>query len=147
MNQTKKSRKLLIGATIIMIIALSSILTVYAAVLLGTFTGGDVTVGGITSATITYSIDGTTAWSSTLNSGAPGNSWYSKIVLGSGYTGPATITWQLQKDGSPVSGATITTTKSIAPGDTVYATLTGVQSGNLDWDKHTPPLQEHIKLS
>ena len=47
MNRTKRSKKLLLIATTLMIIALASVLTVYATVLLGTFTGGTVTVGGV----------------------------------------------------------------------------------------------------
>ena len=94
MNNRKKSRKLLLITTVLTIIALASVLFVYAAVTLGTFQGGSVTVGGITGS-ITYSSDNnpTGTWTPTLRSGMATNSWYARFeVTSSSYIGSATIT-------------------------------------------------------
>ena len=55
MNIQRRSKKFFYITTAITIIALASVLTVSAAVLLGTITGGDVTVAGVATGTITYS--------------------------------------------------------------------------------------------
>jgi len=56
MNIQRRSKKFFFITTAITAIALASVLTVSAAVLLGTITGGDVTVAGLASGTITYGI-------------------------------------------------------------------------------------------
>jgi hypothetical protein len=142
MNHSKKSKKLLIVATTLMVIALASVLTVYAAVVIGTINGGAVTVGGVTTGTITYSTtgaDGTGPWTPTLDSGT--GSWHTKLALDGGYVGPVTISWQLQSYatgswepvGTPAVSTSITLTGSA--GQIVYATTTGVitASNNHDW--------------
>ena len=52
MNIQRRSKKFFYITTAITIIALASVLTVSAAVLLGTITGGDVTVHGVADGTI-----------------------------------------------------------------------------------------------
>ena len=68
MNNGEKSRKLLLIATAITIVALVSVMYAYAAVLLGTFKGGEVTIGGVASGTITYCTTNSAGatWSTTL---------------------------------------------------------------------------------
>ena len=59
MNNKKKSRKLLLITTALTIVALASVLFVYASVTLFTATGGNVTVSGVTTGTIDYSTTNT----------------------------------------------------------------------------------------
>ena len=67
MNYPKKSRKLLLVSTALMIITLASILTVYASVVLGTFNGNSFTVNNVTAGTVTYSADGSTGWTADIS--------------------------------------------------------------------------------
>jgi hypothetical protein len=136
MKNGKKSRKVLVVTTALTIVALASVLVAYA-VTIGTYTGGNVTVGGVTSGTITYNnnLDGSGTWSTTLS---PGSSWYTKLSVTGGFTGPVTVTWQLQSfaTGSwvDVSGATVTTSISLTgTAQDIYATTNGLISGNHDW--------------
>ena len=138
MNTQKRSKKFLFITSAITAIALASVLTVSAAVLLGTINGGDVTVGGVADGTIYYSAtaDGSGGgWSETLL--VPSGSWFTKLTVDAGYSGPVTITWQLQSDatGSPqnVGSPTVTTMSLSGLGDDVYATATGAVTGNRDW--------------
>ena len=98
MNNRKKSRKLLLITTALTIVALASVLFVYASVTLFTATGGNVTVLGVTTGTIDYATTntGTRTWTTTLSISS--GSWYAELVISvdSTYHGPVTITWQLQ---------------------------------------------------
>jgi hypothetical protein len=131
----KKSPKLLLIATTLTIIALALVLVVYA-VTIGTYTGGSVTVSGVTTGTLTYSIDNTVGgtWSTDIQ---PSGSWYAKLSVNH-YQGPVTITWQLQSYGTgswvDVSGKTVSTTITLSgSAQEVYASPTGVNTGNHDW--------------
>jgi len=141
MKNGKKSRKLLVVTTVLTIVALASVLTAYAVVLLGTINGGTVTVGGVATGTINYSFDNSTGWTTPLS--VSSGSWYAELTINAGYAGPVTITWQLQSDASgswaPVSGATVTTTGLIltGTGQTVYASTSGAQASNQDWSTLT----------
>ncbi len=142
MNNRKKSRKLLLITTVLTIVALATVLVVYAAVSLGTINGGSVTVGGVTSGTIAYSTDNDPSgtWTSTLSQ--PSGSWYAQLTVDS-YQGPVTITWQLQSYGTgswePVSGATTSTTVTLTGAlQYVYASSNGGNTGNLDWSTVVP---------
>jgi hypothetical protein len=121
--------------TALTIAALASVLVVYA-VTLGTYTGGAVTVGGVASGAVTYSssADGSGGWSSTLQ---PSGAWYAKLAVGSGYTGPVTITWQLQSDATGtyqnVGSPTVTTITLSGSAQDIYATANGGITGNRDW--------------
>ena len=137
MKYERKSRKLFFVATAVTILALASVLTVFAAVLLGTFTGGSVTVVGVTSGTITYSLDNAEAgaWTATLE---PVGSWYTKLALTGGYSGNVTITWQLQSSATGPwanEGSTTVTTGITLSGSAqdFYATANGGITGNRDW--------------
>ena len=138
MNYPKKSRKLLFVATTLTIIALASVLTVYA-VSIGTFSGGEVTVGGA-SGSVKYSAqtsDETAGlWTSTLTPATESSSWYSRVEIA--YSGTVTISWQLQYKTGPSTwtdvGSSISTSIALTGGNqNVYATATGVLSGNHDW--------------
>lgn len=139
MNTRKKSRKLLLVATTLMIIALGSVLTVYAAVILGQFTGGTVTVGGVSSGTVKYSLANVEpgSWSTTLSAGT-GTAWFARLEISGGYHGSATVTFQLQQNtgsgwsdfGTAFTTGTITLSGS---SQTVYASSDGNLATNKDW--------------
>ena len=91
-------------------------------------------------AQVTYSSDNNPSgtWSTTLTTD-PGNSWYTRLEITGGYTGSATVSFQLQEQtdstwqntGSPVvttSGVTIT-----GSAQTIYASSDGGNSNNFDW--------------
>jgi len=146
MNIRKKSRKLLLISTSLTIIALALVLSVYSAFLLGTFQGGEVTIGGVASGTITYSTTNDTAatWTSTLQPGAIGNPWYARLEVGTSntYSGPVTITWQLLIETAPgvwsSQGSPVTTTMNLAAGaQDVYASPNGGISANTNWGSVT----------
>jgi len=138
----KKSRKLLLISTVLTIIAIVSVLTVYAAVLIGTYQGGEVVIGGVGSGTIEYSTTNSTggSWSTTLAASDPTASWYAELVIdGSNtYSGPVTISWQLQIETSPgvwsPVGSPVITNMNLATGaQTVYASSDGTITANTDW--------------
>jgi hypothetical protein len=142
MNKWKKSRKLLFIATALTIVVLALVLSVYAAVLLGTFQGGKVIVGGVGSSSVTYSTTNATdgTWTSTLTAGTVSSDWYSRLEISESntYSGPVTITWQLQIESSPDTwtnvGSTVTTTVTLTTGaQDVYASTNGLITGNTDW--------------
>jgi hypothetical protein len=139
MNSGKKSPKLLIIATVLTILALCTVL-VTAAVLLGTITGGSVTVAGVASGSIKYSTDNNPSgtWPSSLESGTTSAPWYTRVELTSSYAGPVTVTWQLQSDASGtwtnVNSATLSTSIVLTgPGQNVYASTDGASTNNQDW--------------
>lgn len=138
MTNQKKSRKILIIATALTAFALAAVIAVYATAILGTFTGGHVTVVQITGQ-VTYGNDNNPSgtWSSTLQT-VSGNSWYTRLEIAGGYTGSATVTFQLQEQngatwqntGTPVTTGTISLTGSA---QNIYASSDGANSGNKDW--------------
>jgi hypothetical protein len=140
MNYRKKSPKLLLIATTLTIIALLTVL-VTAAVLLGTFQGGNVTVGGV-SGTITYSSDNAHGpWTSTLQSGVTANPWYACFnVTSSSYVGVAIFTWTLQSYvGSAWSNVTTvqTTVTLTGSAQAVFASADGSLGSNQDWHTYS----------
>jgi hypothetical protein len=121
------------------VLSIVAVVSVYA-VLIGSFTGGDVTVGGMGSGNLMYNVDNLEAgsWTSTLDSSGVGVAWYSRLEIDDGgYAGPVTITWKLQQETATwtdVPGATQTTTITLTGGvENVYASGTGVSTGNHDW--------------
>ena len=105
---------------------------------IGTFPGDEVTIGGVGSSAVTYSLDGTNYFT-TLEPGSTSTSWYTRLEVNAGdYTGPATITWSLeQKDGSstwnPTGDTTTTTVALTGSGQIIYASSDGLSTGNHDW--------------
>jgi hypothetical protein len=136
MVYARKSRKLLLVSTALTIVALASVLTVYAAVL-GTFNGNAFTVNNVTAGEVTYSADGSTGWAATPSAFDVDNALYARFELSStSFSGSATITWQLQVNsgswtnaGSPVT-TTVTLTGSA---QTIYASANGQSTGNHNW--------------
>ena len=120
------------------IVSIASVVAVYA-VLIGTFEGGDVTIGGGATGTVTYSTDQST-WTTTLSPASVDTPWYSKLSINGGqYSGTAvTITWQLQRKTGDTTwsnvGTPVTTSMTLAAGaQDVYATTNGQSTGNHDW--------------
>jgi hypothetical protein len=139
MNKGKKSRKLLLIATALTIVALISVMYAYAA-LIGTFTGGEVTVGGVASGTINYSEDQST-WSPTLTVTSLSTPWYANLVIGSNnkYSGPVSISWQLENETAPSTwspvGSPVQTSVTLSKGaQTVYASADGTTTANTNWE-------------
>ena len=137
MNKTKRSKKLLFISTALTILALSSVLTVYAAVFLGTINGDAVTVHGVASGIIKYNTvdDGTGTWQTNLE---PSGAWYTQLALDGGYSGPVSIIWQLQSYATGtwvnVGGATVTTTITLTgEAQLVYAKADGTLLGSRNW--------------
>jgi hypothetical protein len=122
------------------VVAIVSTLAV-TAVLVGSFQGGEVTIGGVASSTVTYSPDNALpgTWTTTLESGVISDPWYARLEIGAGsYSGPVTVTWQLQqKTGSSTwtdVGTAQTTTMVLAgTAENVYASSDGGNSNNYDW--------------
>lgn len=124
--------------TLLTILSAASVITVYA-VLIGTFTGGEVTIGGGATGTVTYSTD-QSSWSGTISPASVDTSWYSSLNINGGqFSGRAvTISWQLQRkiDDTHWSnvGAPISTGVTLGAGSQdVYASATGISAGNHDW--------------
>jgi hypothetical protein len=135
-----KMRKIIHGK-LQTVITIFSVLTVYA-VMIGSFQGGKLTVGGVASAIVTYSLDNSEAgsWTTTLAPSGTSSSWYSRLDIDAGdYFGPVTITWQLQQKTEPstwtdISGADATTTMTLAgTAENAYASSDGGNIGNYDW--------------
>ncbi len=138
MSYEKKSRKKLLTLTVLTLLSTISVVSVYA-VLIGTFYGGEVTIGGDATGAITYSADQST-WTPTLSTASAADAWYSRISVNGGkYSGTAvTIDWQLQRKTSETGwsdvGTPTTTSMTLAAGSQeVYVTTNGGASGNRDW--------------
>jgi hypothetical protein len=145
MNKGKKSRKLLFIATALTIAALISVLGTYAAILLGQFNGGVVTIGGVSSSSIvTYCTtnNATATWTPTLQESTPGSAWYARLEVSGGYAGNVSITWQLQQNsGTGWTGVTdaSVTTYVVLTGSSqdVYASSDGTITNNQNWGTFT----------
>ena len=137
MSKEKKSRKILVLATTLTVLALAAVITVYAVAILGTFTGGPVTVQKITAAVSysdTNSLTGT--WNSTLQTLA-GNAWYTRLEVAAGCHGPVTVTFQLQiNNGTWTNTGTPTTTGVITltgAAQDIYCATDGLNADNFNW--------------
>lgn len=141
MIKGKKSKKLLLITTVMTILALVSVVAT-AAVLLGTYQGGAVTIGGVGSGTITYSTDNSAGatWTTTLQSGSTSTPWFTRLEISTAntYSGPVTISWQLQQQTGPSTwssvGSPVTTTTTLISGaQIVYASADGLITANTNW--------------
>jgi hypothetical protein len=132
--------------TLLTVVAVA-LTVVVAAVTIGIFEGGDVTIsveGGTSS--VMYSLDNINGpWTATLEAANTTISWFTMLdVSADEMVGPVTITWELeQKTGpatwTPVSGATTTTTVSLTgSAQEVYASVDGSVTGNHDWSGDVP---------
>lgn len=123
------------------IVAMISTLAV-TAVLIGSFEGGEVTIGGVAASSITYNPDNnaTGSWTTVLTASSVSDPWYARLEIGAGsFNGPVTITWQLQqKNGTDtwtdVSGASETTDLTLSgSAESVYASNDGTDATNRNW--------------
>jgi hypothetical protein len=139
-NYGGKSKKAFLAVTLVTVLSILAVIGVYA-VLIGTFNGGQVTVQGpsfSTNTVVTYSTDNAT-WSTALN--IISEDWYARLEVAAGYTGPVTITWQLQQENagsswSNVNGANATTSTAVpltGAAQYVYASSNGLSGNNYDW--------------
>jgi hypothetical protein len=135
-NRSKTQREFVV-VTLVALISIALIIAVYATIL-GTYTGGDVTVVTL-SGTIYYSQDNSTGWATTLNNIANGSTWYTRFnVTTGGYSGAVSITWWLQKAGANMTPAVEQTTSYTLSGgvEAFYASSNGAQSGNYNWGQN-----------
>jgi hypothetical protein len=136
----QKSQKGFVAVTLITLLAIALVIVVYSAIL-GTFTGGPVSVvtqGG----QITYCQNTTGPWTSTLGNIGTGSSWYALFTTtGTGHKGPVNMTWVLQwSDGTNVSPGVNQTTQVALTGNAgqvIYASTDGGTSGQKDWGAST----------
>lgn len=137
MKLVKNSRKGFTTLTLLTIVSIALVVVAYAAVTIGTFTGGAVTVLGTTTGTVTYSSTNSTGatWTATLAPGA--GSWFTRLEISANtYTGPVTVTWQLQKNTGTwtnVGATTVTSMSLVAGAQTIYASTDGAITSNRDW--------------
>jgi len=136
MNTTPKPQRAFLTVTLLTVIAVSTVFMVYAAVLMTLF-GTTVTVNQ-TGGSMQYNLSNTSnsTWVSSLSSINNGTAWYARINVTGAAQQAVTIDWVLQQ--YTVSWADVstpvTTIITLAVGDnTVYATTTGVFSGNYNW--------------
>jgi len=126
--------------TLVTVLSIVAVVSVYA-VLIGTFTGQDVTVKDLGGGSLVYSSNNADPWTSILTSTAVNNAWYSRLETNAGgYSGPVTIAWKLQQEtGTDVwtdvpLASTTTTIVLNGTGGYIYATSDGVwAAGNYDW--------------
>ena len=131
--------------TLVTVLSIVAVVSVYA-VLIGTFTGGEVTVGSA-GGYIRYNVNNVDSgtWNVTLISDNALLAWYSRLEIPSGgYSGPVKMTWQLEnKTGTltwaNVTGASQITNMVLTGGpQNVYATGNGAWAGdNHDWGAHS----------
>jgi hypothetical protein len=133
-----QSRKVFLVEALLIAVALSSIVVVYAQVTAGN--------SAVAQGTVTYNLNNAEAetWNTTIASNGPNCPWYSRVEInGAGYNGPVTVTWTLQQktefySWSDVPGAAISTLVTLSGNvQNVYATNDGVySSSNYDWGQH-----------
>jgi hypothetical protein len=121
-------------------VAAITIVAVTAATI-GQFPGGDVTIGGMASSTVTYSDDNAT-WATTLTSTSTTDPWYARLEVpaGGSFSGPVEITWQLQQKTGPGAGdwtdvgsSQLTSIVLSGGEEQVYASSDGSNTDNHDW--------------
>ncbi len=145
-NLKKQSQRGFVAVTLLTVLSIATVLVVYAA-LLGLFPGGEVTVGGVEGAQIQYSLNNaneTGPWTTTLNPGAVGTPWFARMNITAGdYSGPVTITWQLQWKNGTGGWEDVSTSETTsvaltgAVGQIVYASNNGTfVAGNHNWADH-----------
>jgi hypothetical protein len=133
--------------TLVTVLSIVAVISVYA-VLIGTFTGGEVTVGTVPLSYVKYSTvnadPGT--WTSTLTPSGALVPWYSRLEIPpGGYSGPVTITWQLENKTGASTWANVTVASQITDMvlnglvQYVYATTDGIWAeGNHNWGANVP---------
>jgi len=135
--------------TAITVIAITTVFIVYAAIL-GTFTGGDVTIQQM-AGTMYYQGQGATSWSTTLSVGN-GSAWYSRLNLTANIPSQTVnVTWTL----SWLNGSNWQTVATTAPGTqitltgtptAIYVTATGTAAGNYNWGTYTTSVDRTYRV-
>ncbi len=135
----KKSQRAFVGVTLTTVIGIALVLVVYAATL-ATFTGNEVVVGGSLSGNVYYCLTESGTYTSSVTVTNPSDAWYASVTTGAnGYTGPGSISWQLEKkaiDGSgwdPVGSAVSTTGISLDGTVQTFYTSGTSSAGNHNW--------------
>jgi hypothetical protein len=146
MSERQKSQKGFVAVTLITLLAIATVIVVYAA-LLGTFTGQNVTVVAV-KGTVEYSQDNSSGWATSLIDVPINGSWYARFTTDpGGYTGNVIITWDLY---NTTLVYTVTTTSFYLDGtaQNIYASSNGLQSTNYNWDlKTTAAGNYYIKVT
>jgi hypothetical protein len=124
------------------VLSIVAVVSVYA-VLINTFTGGEVNILGSGSGNVMYSLTNADpgTWASTISPSSTSVPWYSRLEIGADvYSGPVTMTWQLQNKTGPSTWADVTgvsaSTSMVLSGSAqnVYATSNGVfGASNYNW--------------
>ena len=141
MIEQKKSGKLLFIATTLTVMSLIAV-AVASSALLGTFNGNAVTVNDVASGTVTYSTDGGSTYSATASSFNVGGSLFARFEVSScSYSGPATLTWQLQEfttTWTNIGSSVTTSVSSISTSQPIYASANGTTTSlhNFGTDIH-----------
>jgi len=140
MNAIRKGQRSFLAVTCITVVALTTVFLVYAAVLL-TLMGTTVTVNeGGGSLQYNLSNASNSTWTSSLLPMVNGTYWYARINVTNAAAQLVTINWTLQEGpGTWVDLSTpVNTTITLSTGDnTIYATATGVFTGNYNWGNLT----------
>lgn len=150
------SQRSFVAVTLITVLAVTTVFVVYA-VILSTINGNQVNVVGFggsmwyDEANSTSAADWTADLPDIATNGSSCDPWYSKInITSAGYSGAVTVTWTLQYLNVATwtdvgGGATESTSFTLtgAAGDTIYATPTGVQSGNKNWGAYTATADQY----
>jgi len=125
--------------TLVTVLSIVAVVSVYA-VLIGTFTGDQVTVGGMGSGNLMYNtVNAEGTWLSTVGPGV-GGAWYARTEIATGgYSGPVTIAWHLENKTASstwedVTGATVSTSVVLTGlAQNVYASTDGGLTSNHNW--------------
>ena len=135
----RKSQRAFAAVTLTTVASIAFVLIAYAA-LLGTIPGGEVFIGGGSSVggTVYYTTDNANGpWTTTLNLSSSSTSWYARWNTTAGYSGPITVSWQLQiKTGTStwVDVGSPQTTNVSLDGTTQGVYTSGfTNTGNHDW--------------
>lgn len=135
----EKSQRTFAAVTLATVASVALVLFVYAT-LLGTIPGGEVFIGSGSSVggTIYYATDNVNGpWTTTLSLSSASTSWYARLNTTAGYSGPVTISWQLQEKTGTSTWADVSTpqTTNVSLDGTTQAVYTSgfTSTGNHDW--------------
>lgn len=138
MSAKQKSQKGFVAVTLITILAIALVIVVYATIL-GTFTGGNVTVVAV-KGDVYYSLNNTSGWASSISNLPITDSWYARFNVTStnGYSGNVDVIWNLYNSTSTTSRHTVITTTMLS-GSTqvIYASSDGTSATNYNWGLNT----------
>jgi len=140
MSTRPKTQRAFLTVTVITVIAVTSVFLVYAAVL-STLYGSTVTVNQ-TGGSVEYNLSNTSnaTWVSSLSAFNNGTNWYARMNITGAAAQAVTINWVIEKNTGTWTQQAIpvNTTITLAAGsNTIYATTTGVFSGNYNWGLQT----------